>query len=165
VSTLVKFLPEWLSQNRPILDCLIDIWKSPARAQRLNNDDTLPLHFLRESKLLIKCFLNYCRNNKQEVDVLFYMLSIFTVRTTLDYSFLKDFYSHEVSESYSPQEKKAILVRFLQFFKEPTFIQEHKVQALQILIIPMLNAAFTKAEWETIDLKVRNNESLYLPTR
>jgi transformation/transcription domain-associated protein len=154
VRTLVKYIPEWLSQNQSVLDCLVDIWKSSARSSRLTNDDNLPLHYLRESKLLIKCFLNYCRFNKQEVDVLFHMLSIFTVRSTIDYTFLKEFYTIEVADSYSPQEKKSILLRFLQVFKEPTLIQEHKVQALQILVIPMLTASFAKSETETVDQKI-----------
>ena len=154
VRTLVKYIPEWLSQNQSVLDCLVEIWKSSARASRLTNDDNLPLHYLRESKLLIKCFLNYCRFNKQEVDVLFHMLSIFTVRSTIDYTFLREFYTIEVADSYSPQEKKSILLRFLQVFKEPTLNQEHKVQALQILVIPMLTASFAKSETETVDQKI-----------
>jgi transformation/transcription domain-associated protein len=28
--TLVKFLPDWLAHNRPVLDCLLAIWKSPS---------------------------------------------------------------------------------------------------------------------------------------
>ena len=46
------------------------------------------------------------------------MLTIFTVRTTVDYTFLRDFYHKTIAETYTPAEKKAILNRFLSFHKE-----------------------------------------------
>lgn len=52
---------------------------------------------VKESKRLVKCFLNYLRHDKAEVNVLFEMLSIFLVRTRIDYTFLKEFYMVEVS--------------------------------------------------------------------
>jgi transformation/transcription domain-associated protein len=64
----------------------------------LRNEETQPLSNLRESKLMVKCFLNYCKHHGDEVDVLFQMLSIFTIRTTIDYSFLKDYYLHTIAE-------------------------------------------------------------------
>jgi transformation/transcription domain-associated protein len=166
VRTLVKFIPPWLSQNRLVMECLIDIWQSPARIARLASmtDETISLHYLNESKHLVKCFLNYCSYHREEVDVLFFMLSIFTTRTTIDFTFLRDFYSQVVAEEYSQEEKKAILHKFLHFFKEPSFTQEHKVQALQVLVIPMLKASFLQNEFkEAIDSKVLLN-SLDLKT-
>lgn len=52
---------------------------------------------VKESKRLVKCFLNYLRHDKAEVNVLFEMLSIFLVRTRIDYTFLKEFYMVEVN--------------------------------------------------------------------
>ncbi len=51
---------------------------------------------VKESKRLVKCFLNYLRHDKTEVNVLFEMLSIFLVRTRVDYTFLKEFFMVEV---------------------------------------------------------------------
>eukprot|EP00026_Physarum_polycephalum_P000015 Phypoly_transcript_00015.p1 GENE.Phypoly_transcript_00015~~Phypoly_transcript_00015.p1 ORF type:complete len:3639 (+),score=586.09 Phypoly_transcript_00015:159-11075(+) len=146
VRTLVKFIPDWLGQNPTVLEYLMEIWKSPARVQRLQTDQVLPQHYLRESKIIIKCFLNYCRAHKDEIDVLFQMLSIFIVRTTMDFSFLRDFYTQEIAEGYTPEQKKAILSRFLQFFRDKEVSQDHKVQAFQILITPLLTSVFQKKE-------------------
>lgn len=68
------------------------------RVARLQTDQVLPQHYLRESKVIVKCFLNYCRTHKDEIDVLFQMLSIFIVRTTMDFTFLRDFYTQEIAE-------------------------------------------------------------------
>lgn len=50
----------------------------------------------KESKWLVKCFLNYLRHYRTECNVLFDMLSIFLFRTSFDFTFLKDFYIVEV---------------------------------------------------------------------
>lgn len=51
---------------------------------------------VKESKWLVKCFLNYLRNDKTEVNVLFDILSIFLFHTRIDFTFLKEFYIIEV---------------------------------------------------------------------
>lgn len=56
---------------------------------------------VKESKWLVKCFLNYLRHDKGEVNVLFDMLSIFLFRTRIDYTFLKEFYIIEVCTNFS----------------------------------------------------------------
>lgn len=51
---------------------------------------------VKESKWLVKCFLNYLRHDKSEVNVLFDILSIFLRHTRIDFTFLKEFYIIEV---------------------------------------------------------------------
>lgn len=51
---------------------------------------------VKESKWLVKCFLNYLRHDKTEVNVLFDILSIFLFHSRIDYTFLKEFYIIEV---------------------------------------------------------------------
>jgi len=51
---------------------------------------------IKESKWLIKCFLNYLRHDKNEVNVLFDILTIFLFHSRIDYTFLKEFYIIEV---------------------------------------------------------------------
>eukprot|EP01117_Protostelium_nocturnum_P005733 TRINITY_DN206_c0_g1_i10.p1 TRINITY_DN206_c0_g1~~TRINITY_DN206_c0_g1_i10.p1 ORF type:complete len:889 (+),score=318.38 TRINITY_DN206_c0_g1_i10:1235-3901(+) len=145
---LVKFDPVWLSnpQNKIVLDSLVEMWQSPGRTARLLNDDNLPLPQLRESKLIAKCLLNYCSNNHSEVNILFSLLSVFTVRTTMDYSFLVDFYQITVVETYTPPEKRQILVKFLEIYKDAEISVDVKVQILQVFIIPFLTSIFAREE-------------------
>lgn len=51
---------------------------------------------VKESKWLVKCFLNYLRHDRMEVNVLFDILAIFLYRTRIDFTFLKEFYIIEV---------------------------------------------------------------------
>ena len=54
---------------------------------------------VKESKWLVKCFLNYLRHEKSEMNVLFDVLLIFLFHSRIDYTFLREFYIIEVSFS------------------------------------------------------------------
>ncbi|KAJ0977309.1 hypothetical protein J5N97_012783 [Dioscorea zingiberensis] len=109
IRTLVKLMPEWLHGNRIVLDTLLLVWKSPARIARLQNEQELSLLQVKESKWLVKCFLNYLRHDKSEVGALFDMLSIFLYQSRIDYTFLREFYVIEVFiallRTYQPENK------------------------------------------------------------
>lgn len=89
VLALVKLIPEWLYNNRPMFDALVLVWKSSSRQAHVLNEQSHSLEQVKESKRLVKYFLNYLRHDKYEVGILFDMLSIFLVRTHIDYTFLK----------------------------------------------------------------------------
>ncbi|XXG86133.1 hypothetical protein AAC387_Pa11g1088 [Persea americana] len=152
VSTMVKLMPDWLQANRVVFDTLVLVWKSPARMTRLQNEQELSLVQVKESKWLVKCFLNYLRHDKSEVNVLFDMLSIFLVHTRIDYTFLKEFYIIEVAEGYDPSMKKTLLLHFLQLFQSRQLAHDHLVVAMQMLILPMLAHTFQNSQsWEVVD--------------
>jgi phosphatidylinositol kinase/protein kinase (PI-3 family) len=141
VHTLAKFKKGWLGANKVIFDQLITMWRSPERQARLNQEEHLPIDQLKESKLIVKCFLIYCAEEVKEIDVLFDMMTIFSVRTLADFTFLKDFYQ-TIAKQYSSGRKRDILNRFLRMFEHASVAHDNKVQALQLLIIPMLEASF-----------------------
>ncbi|KAK6924485.1 PIK-related kinase, FAT, partial [Dillenia turbinata] len=152
VRTLVKLMPTWLINNRMVFDALVQVWKSPARIARLHNEQELNLVQAKESKWLIKCFLNFLRHDKSEVNVLFDILSIFLYRTRIDYTFLKEFYIIEVAEGYPPNMKKTLLLHFLNLFQSKQLGHDHLVVVMQMLILPMLAHAFQNGQsWEVVD--------------
>ncbi|KGN48912.1 transformation/transcription domain-associated protein [Cucumis sativus] len=152
VKTLVKLMPGWLQSNRVVFDTLVAVWKSPARIARLHNEQELNLVQVKESKWLVKCFLNYLRHEKAEVNVLFDILSIFLFHTRIDYTFLKEFYIIEVAEGYPPNMKKALLLHFLNLFQSKQLGHDHLVVVMQMLILPMLAHAFQNGQsWEVVD--------------
>ncbi|XP_044463478.1 transformation/transcription domain-associated protein-like isoform X2 [Mangifera indica] len=152
VKTLVKLIPGWLQSNRIVFDTLVLLWKSPARISRLHNEQELNLVQVKESKWLVKCFLNYLRHDRTEVNVLFDILSIFLFHTRIDYTFLKEFYIIKVAEGYSPNMKKALLLHFLNLFQTKQLAHDHLVIVMQMLILPMLAHAFQNGQsWEVVD--------------
>ncbi|GMH24561.1 hypothetical protein Nepgr_026404 [Nepenthes gracilis] len=152
IKTLVKLMPSWLQNNCSVFDTLVLVWKSPARIARLHEEQELNLVQVKESKWLVKCFLNYLRHDKSEVIVLFDILSIFLYRTRIDYTFLKEFYIIEVAEGYPPDMKKNLLLHFLNIFQSKELSHDHLVVIMQMLVLPMLAHAFQNDQnWEVVD--------------
>ncbi|KAH9611581.1 hypothetical protein KSS87_004438 [Heliosperma pusillum] len=152
VKTLVKLMPCWLQNNRNMFDTLVVVWKSPARISRLHKEQELNLVQVKESKWLVKCFLNYLRHDKNEVNVLFDILSIFLYHTRIDFTFLKEFYIIEVAEGYPPNLKKTLLVHFLDIFQSKLLSHDHLVVIMQMLVLPTLAHAFQNGQsWEVVD--------------
>ncbi|KVI08775.1 Armadillo-type fold [Cynara cardunculus var. scolymus] len=165
IKTLVKLMPVWLQSNRTVFDSLVLLWKSPARISRLQNKQEQSLVQIlispssqmqvKESKWLVKCFLNYLRHDKSEVNVLFEILSIFLYHTRIDFTFLKEFYIIEVAEGYPPNMKKTLLLHFLNIFQSKQMGHDHLVVIMQMLILPMLAHAFQNEQtWEVIDTAI-----------
>ncbi|CAL2274022.1 unnamed protein product [Prunus armeniaca] len=155
IKTLVKLIPGWLQSNRIVFDTLVLVWKSPARLSRLHNEQELNLVQVKESKWLVKCFLNYLRHDKTEVNVLFDILSIFLFHTRIDFTFLKEFYIIEVAEGYPPNFKKALLLHFLNLFQSKQLGHDHLVVIMQMLILPMLAHSFQNDQsWEVVDQSI-----------
>nr|XP_009601660.1 probable transcription-associated protein 1 isoform X2 [Nicotiana tomentosiformis] len=152
VKTLVKLMPNWLQNNRVVFDTLVLMWKSPARISRLQNEQELNLVQVKESKWLVKCFLNYLRHDKTEINVLFDILSIFLFRTRIDFTFLKEFYIIEVAEGYPSNMKRTLLLHFLNLFQSRQLGLDHLVVVMQMLILPMLAHAFQNGQtWDVVD--------------
>ncbi|KAK6237341.1 hypothetical protein QUC31_002810 [Theobroma cacao] len=152
IKTLVKLIPAWLQSNRLVFDTLVLVWKSPVRISRLQNEQELNLVQVKESKWLVKCFLNYLRHDKNEVNVLFDILSIFLFHSRIDYTFLKEFYIIEVAEGYPPNMKRALLLHFLNLFQSKQLGHDHLVVVMQMLILPMLAHAFQNGQsWDVVD--------------
>ncbi|CAM8985650.1 unnamed protein product [Rhodiola kirilowii] len=152
IKYLVKLMPTWLQNNKTVFDTLVLVWKSPSRIARLRNEQELNLVQVKESKWLIKCFLNYLRHEKTEVNILFDILSIFLYHTRIDYTFLKEFYIIEVAEGYPPTLKKMLLIHFLNIFQSKQLAFDHLVVIMQMLILPMLGHSFQNGQsWEVVD--------------
>ncbi|KAL8143397.1 hypothetical protein V2J09_016429 [Rumex salicifolius] len=152
IKTLVKLMPTWLQHNRSVFDTLVLVWKSPVRIAHLQKEQDLNLVQVKESKWVVKCFLNYLRHDKDEVTVLFDMLSIFLYHSRIDFTFLREFYIIEVAEGYPPNLKKNLLLHFLNIFQSKQLGLDHVVLIMQMLILPMLAHAFQNGQsWEVVD--------------
>eukprot|EP00958_Prasinococcus_capsulatus_P028071 scaffold6247_cov416-Prasinococcus_capsulatus_cf.AAC.17 len=145
ILVLAKMEPSWLATQPQILKALRILWRSPRRTQRLQQEEKLTLLELKESKRLVKCFLLYLRQNRKETDLLFEILSIFGIRSRVDYSFLKRFYTVELQE-YSADDKQIILRHFLGVFTGKSLPQSQLVFGLQLVIIPMLEHLAKQSE-------------------
>jgi hypothetical protein len=129
-----------------VVAALIGLWDSPARACRLRCEEhLLPGHVL-ESRWIVESLLNTARAARDDPSVLWRILSMSSVRTLIDFSFLMDFFRVELPNTYTAVQKKTLVRDFLlRVFDDKKIAAQHKVKALKLVIIPMLSATFKPA--------------------
>jgi len=161
IRAMSKQKPEWLPSHHEVLSELIGVWTSAERKERLMSEKqaAMPLDQVRESKVLVKCFVTCCRHQAEvlgdaigdaHIQLLFLMLSIFAEHTLVNYDFLKTFYLDEVATGYSVAQRVVCIRYFLRFFQAPRTANEERVQALQLIVLPMLSVSFHKGEGQAV---------------
>jgi len=158
VRLLSKKEPRYLAEQKLMLNCIRTLWtKSMSQIPSLSGQVTQFSHTAmsnlaspnqvrqqEDQKILLKCLMSYCRANPIDVDVLFDMLTIFTRErlSLVSLNFVRDFFRKEVATDYTRQEKRLVLSVFLRYLPELNRSADIKVLALQLIIIPMLEATF-----------------------
>ena len=146
VYRLCKGQRDWLCQPHctKVFDAMVHLWQAPVRQDLTPlNVGLIPLE-LRKSKQMVKCFLWYFQG-KPDDNLLFCMLNVFTYRSTIDYGFLREFYD-SIAVTQTPAQKQIILTRMVDLLLDAKVKPLFKLQALQILVLPMLENSFTKCD-------------------
>ena len=143
LSTMAILAPEWLSEEPSVIERLEESWSSDDRMERLNNEDTNSLASMMETKYLVKCFISVMRHDRSQVHLLFKLMPVLCNRSSVDYTFVREFITNEVVNLYEPSERKAVFKEFIDQFNEEAEAESDAdpqvlVCALQVLVIPML---------------------------
>lgn len=91
IHTLIKFNPDWLSQQPVLITQLRKIWTVHPMLEKGKKLDGSNNEHWREIKLLAKCLLSFVKHRLGEIDVLFQLLRVYTVRSIPSFHFLKKF--------------------------------------------------------------------------
>ena len=77
-------------------------------AFRLQNEEHLHRHELLESRRIARCICAYVQRHHGLIAPLFELLSIFSYKSRVDYTFLKVFFLDVVAEQFTVEEKHAV---------------------------------------------------------
>ena len=95
---LSTYHPEVLSQNPTVFDKMQHIWLSAPLTTRLSQSSTnVPVTRANEPKALINVLVAYARIKPTNIEVLFQLLSIFSMRPLIETSFLKQFLFSDIA--------------------------------------------------------------------
>ena len=149
VHVLTKHYPEWFAKQVNLLHRFVEIWKSDNIKGAIMASEMLQVtkaHFI---KFLLRCFVNYLEHNEDEVDLMFDIMYLFTVRFGDDVQWLQRFFQN-LAEKSSLERKKKIITRFLIFYGAALQPEEQKevVVTLELLVIPTLTSAIGSGDEE-----------------
>ena len=108
-----------------------------------------------EIVLLMKIYINHCRENRSDIASLFKLVETTKIRIGRDQSFLRKFFRNEISETYSVVEKREIFLYFLEFLKKDNKL-DSKINASFMIICPLIINSYKKGELN----EVINNEAI-----
>lgn len=89
-------------------------------------------------QLLAEGLIRFAASLPEDVELLFELLDVFLHPTVVDFSFVKTFFTHTVSEKLGNKQKKAVLHRFFKSLVDTETSEDEKVHAMQMLVLPML---------------------------
>ena len=75
---------------------------------RAADEEKLPRAALLETKRLAKALVSYIAVHHDELPAMFDLLQAFTLRTAADLTFLRDFFSATVAQTFTLPEKQAV---------------------------------------------------------
>ncbi|CAK8696388.1 unnamed protein product [Clavelina lepadiformis] len=146
---LAKHNPNFLCQNMPLVNKLLELWINPDFHYKQENDRSLSGH-LDEGRVLCKCLLKYSANNSADVGLQFQLLRAFSVRSLADFQFLKLWYNEHVPYKYLIKQKRMIFFKFVELYHDPNFPSDLKALSIQFILIPIFKHAFETNEEEQL---------------
>ncbi|RWS15188.1 transformation/transcription domain-associated protein-like protein [Dinothrombium tinctorium] len=148
-SILVKHEEQWLATQSQLVEILKSIWVSDEFANKHSKVETVDFVQWKEPKLLVRCLLNYFKQNPSDIVLLFNLLRAFMGRFICDFDFFRDFLENTVV-SFSIEWKRAAFFKFVEVFHDTNYNQDLKAKILQYIIIPAFAVSFERGEGERL---------------
>ncbi|KAI9104837.1 hypothetical protein DFS34DRAFT_691063 [Phlyctochytrium arcticum] len=164
VRELCRWQPDWIAQNKVVLDNVRRLWKEH-REKPLDwaNTTQTPGQF---THYIEEIYISYLKAEPGDISALFEVMVVFEQEEVIDTGMIRQFLFNDVIIKYTPQEKKAVLDHFLEDFDEVTVRQSGKTRILRLLITPMLRASFENGEASSIvdaDVIADIHKKIWLP--
>eukprot|EP01125_Pyxidicula_operculata_P020045 TRINITY_DN7318_c0_g3_i1.p1 TRINITY_DN7318_c0_g3~~TRINITY_DN7318_c0_g3_i1.p1 ORF type:complete len:2261 (-),score=569.45 TRINITY_DN7318_c0_g3_i1:97-6879(-) len=140
VRVLLKYEKDLFDKVPLLYKTLVDLWESPEFQQRIPLESSLTPFQAKEAKLVILCFLDYCKLHPEKLDTFYLMLGILTHRSLTDYTFLESFYQTYVPENFSHELKENIINDFFEYFKNQVQSNHFNMAtiSLKMILIPFI---------------------------
>ena len=141
-SVLMSFDSTYVEGDKhaSVVNAMKTLWRSRGRSLRLEKESMLLQKYQLESKMLATFLVRYASAHPEDIELLFELLQIFLRPTVIDFSFVKSFFVEAVEKNMSSVHKKALLHRFFTLLTAKDEGEELKVNAMQLLVLPMLKS-------------------------
>ncbi|GLB33849.1 putative PI3 PI4-kinase family protein [Lyophyllum shimeji] len=132
---LVRLVPAWLAENDYVIDALLEVWYSEI-PQPEQTAVVMP-DVIQRHKIMLEIFVEASKRSPR-IDLIFEIVSIFTRNLGMDLVHITHFLYHHVALSPDALFKRNILMRFLTWFRNPSYSWSHKAQFMHYVVSPIL---------------------------
>ena len=134
--------PKFLKEHESVFEVIVDYWRTVDRQSIVADEAETNLAQYYHWKRIIHILLMYSQVSHDDVDALFDVLDVFSMQTTIDYSFVKRFIQDDVITNFSTEIKKLILQRFFEGIENEEYETEKVITLLRLLIVPLLVVSY-----------------------
>lgn len=133
-SDLADLVPLWLTSKQCIVDTIVVLWRSDTASM----DRTAPLGDITQRYRLMLSILMKALEETPRIDLLFEIISAFTLELPLDLIKISQFLYRLVALSDDLAYRRNILLRFCIWFDDRSQPWSHKTFFLQYVVSPMV---------------------------
>lgn len=138
IDLLSRHKPEWLGSDPDFMAKLSTYWKKASNFSDTYQSPSSLQGRVQEIRTLAEIFIRYFTHFPEDISVLFDLLPVFTMRTSCDFTFVKDFLKHSVTKPGLSSSRRDVVSQFLTLFQDKQHSQERKAHALQHIVTPMI---------------------------
>ncbi|KAI7863236.1 hypothetical protein BDF14DRAFT_1989138 [Spinellus fusiger] len=138
ISEIVTYDKDWLAGQAQIMECLLNLWRSSTRFERVKKEDPQDALVTRESIRLARVFIMHLKAHPDDIELIFELVSLFAQESDVDLSFLRSFFLDTVALKYTPTRKRKLLDVFLQRYSDASVSSYVKMMTLRHVINPSL---------------------------
>ncbi|KAF8076441.1 hypothetical protein FPV67DRAFT_1558921 [Lyophyllum atratum] len=132
---LVRLVPTWLAENGYVIDALLEVWHSEV-PQPEQTAVVMP-EVTQRHKVMLDIFVEASKQSPR-IDLIFEIVSVFTRNLGMDLVHITHFLYHHVVLSEDVIFRRNILMRFLTWFRDPSYSWSHKAQFMHYVVSPTL---------------------------
>ncbi|KAF5387961.1 hypothetical protein D9615_000446 [Tricholomella constricta] len=132
---LVRLVPTWLAENSYVIDALLEVWHSEV-PQPEQTAVVMP-EVIQRHNIMLDIFVEASKQSPR-IDLIFEIVSVFTRNLGMDLVHTTHFLYNHVALSENIIFRRNVLMRFLTWFRDPSYSWSHKAQFMHHVVTPTL---------------------------
>ncbi|XP_050530942.1 transcription-associated protein 1-like isoform X2 [Daktulosphaira vitifoliae] len=150
IYNLTKMEKDWISPSKSIVSMLQNMWINPQYKDRYKNLSLIKSTEWDEPKMMLKILLEYFRNNREEIQLLFQLLTVFNCQYPTDIHFFRVMLENEIASSFPIFWKRKVFFEFIELYQNKNSNNDILSSILQYIILPCFSNCYKKGEKEEL---------------
>ena len=141
IRELSRTSPTWLSDREPVLEAMVNIWRSILTKSRDHRFDMSGINYQQIPSILIDMFITSLKQ-QQYIPLMFHVVEAFEVRSPLEKTHIAYFLYQQVALQDSVDFRREVIEQFFELYEADNVTWEFKANAMRLVVNPTLRMYF-----------------------